>query len=76
MRRTNAQPADDNSAKAGNHVEPAEKVTLFPIEASIWKNTASFGADDLLLVAKVADLVHSKVVELRASDWQMKRPAQ
>jgi hypothetical protein len=100
MPRANAQPADDNSAKAANHVEPVEKVTLFPVEAAIWKNfgkggdpfysvtferkyrdqdtrwksTASFGADDLLLLAKVADLAHSRVVELRAKDRQAKPP--
>ena len=32
-----------------------------------WKRTASFGRDDLLLVAKVADLAHSKINELLAS---------
>ena len=101
MTRTNAQPADDNSPEAGSHAEPAEKVTLFPVEAAIWKNvsrggepfysvtferkyrdqdlrwksTASFGGDDLLLLAKVADLAHSRVVELRSKDRQMKPPA-
>lgn len=101
MPKTNPQPADDNIPETANHAEPAEKVTLFPIEAAIWKNTArsgdnfysvtferkyrdqdtrwkstaSFGADDLLLLAKVADLAHSKLVELRAKDRQMKSPA-
>jgi hypothetical protein len=101
MTRTNTQPTADNSPEAGNHVEPAEKVTLFPVEAAIWKNTsrggdpfysvtferkyrdqdtkwkstASFGGDDLLLLAKVADLAHSRVVELRTKDRQMKPPA-
>lgn len=101
MTRTNAQPADDNSPEAGSHAEPAEKVTLFPVEAAIWKNTSrggdpyysvtferkyrdqdakwkstsSFGGDDLLLLAKVADLAHSRVVELRSKDRQMKPPA-
>jgi hypothetical protein len=101
MTRTNAHPTDNSSPETGNHSEPAEKVTLFPIEAAIWKNvsrggepfysvtferkyrdqdtrwksTASFGADDLLLLAKVADLTHSKLVELRAKDRQMKSPA-
>jgi hypothetical protein len=101
MARTTAQPADDNSPRTGNHVEPAEKVTLFPVEAAIWKNTgrsgdpfysvtferkyrdqntqwkstASFGVDDLLLLAKVADLAHSRVVELRTKDRQTKPPA-
>jgi len=103
MTRANLQPKnDDNSPTAGNPVEPAEKVTLFPVEAAIWKNvgkdgdpfysvtferkyrgpdtkwksTDSFGTDELLLLAKVADLVHSKLVEFRAKDRQMKRQTQ
>lgn len=36
-------------------------------ESGTWKNTTSFGRDDLLLVAKVADQAHSKIVELMAS---------
>jgi hypothetical protein len=101
MARSNTIPADDNSPEVGSHAEPAEKVTLFPVEAAIWKNTsrggdpyysvtferkyraedtkwkstASFGGDDLLLLAKVADLAHSRVVELRSKDRQMKPPA-
>ena len=101
MTRSNAQPVDDNNPEAASHAEPAEKVTLFPVEAAIWKNvsrggdpyysvtferkyrdqdtkwksTASFGGDDLLLLAKVADLAHSRLVELRSKDRQMKAPA-
>ena len=99
MTRTNAQPAHDNSPEAEKNAEPAEKVTLFPVEAAIWKNvsrggdpfysvtferkykdqekwksTASFGGDDLLLLAKVADLAHTRLVELRSKDRQMKLP--
>ena len=33
-----------------------------------WRSTHSFGRNDLLLVAKVADLAHSKVCELEASE--------
>ena len=33
-----------------------------------WKHTSSFGRDDLLLVAKVADLAHSWVYEQLKSD--------
>ena len=29
-----------------------------------WKRSASFGRDDLLTLAKVADLAHSKIAEL------------
>ena len=30
-----------------------------------WKTTQSFGRDDLLVLAKVADLAHSRIHELR-----------
>jgi len=98
--RSNTQPVEDNNPEAGSHAGPAEKVTMFPVEAAIWKNvsqggdpfysvtferkyrdqdrwksTASFGADELLLLAKVADLAHTRVVELRSKDRQMKLPA-
>ena len=33
-----------------------------------WRSTHSFGRNDLLTVAKVADLAHSKVCELEASE--------
>jgi hypothetical protein len=33
-----------------------------------WHRSGSFNASDLLLLAKVADLVHSKIYELRAGD--------
>lgn len=36
-------------------------------EDGTWKTTTSFGRDDLLLLAKVADQAHSKIVELMAS---------
>jgi hypothetical protein len=39
-----------------------------------WKSSNRFDVADLLLLAKVADLAHSKIVELRASDRQMKPP--
>ncbi|MDE0166750.1 MAG: hypothetical protein OXL36_16765 [Bryobacterales bacterium] len=29
-----------------------------------WKSTSSFGRDDLLVVAKVADLAHTKIFEV------------
>lgn len=32
----------------------------------VWKSTVSFGRDDLLVLAKVADLAHSKIHELKA----------
>ncbi|MCB9842520.1 MAG: hypothetical protein H6812_04610 [Phycisphaeraceae bacterium] len=33
-----------------------------------WKSSGSYGRDDLLTLAKVADLAHSKIVELAAAD--------
>ena len=36
-------------------------------EDGAWKSTASYGRDDLLLLAKVADQAHSKINELLAS---------
>jgi hypothetical protein len=33
-----------------------------------WKNSTKFGYDDLLLLAKVADLAHSEIAKLRAAD--------
>jgi len=35
-----------------------------------WKATPSMGRDDLLLLAKVADLAHSRILELQAEYWQ------
>lgn len=39
-------------------------------DASKWKASHSFSAGDLLLLAKVADLVHSEIHKLRANDQQ------
>jgi hypothetical protein len=33
-----------------------------------WHRSGSFNASDLLLLAKVSDLAHSKIYELRAAD--------
>lgn len=38
-----------------------------------YQSSSSFGVEHLLLVAKVADLAHSEIYRLRASD---RRPAQ
>lgn len=35
-------------------------------EGDMWRSTASFGRDDLLVLAKVADLAHSKIHELKS----------
>ncbi len=37
-------------------------------EGGQWRSTHSFRRNDLLLVAKVADLAHSKVCELAAGE--------
>jgi len=34
--------------------------------AGNWKSTASYGRDDLLALAKLADLAHTKVLELQS----------
>lgn len=39
---------------------------LYKTEEGQWKRSDSFGRDDLLLLAKVADLAHSKIAELTA----------
>ena len=33
-----------------------------------WRSSESFGRDDLLLVAKIADLAHSRIFDLRELD--------
>jgi len=38
-----------------------------------WKNTDSFGRDDLLLVAKVADLAHTWICEQQAQESDRER---
>ncbi len=42
-------------------------------EGGQWRWTHSFGRNDLLAVAKVADLAHSKVCELDASERDRER---
>jgi hypothetical protein len=39
-------------------------------DAGNWKSSDSFSAGDLLLLAKVANLAHSEIYKLRASDRQ------
>jgi hypothetical protein len=33
-----------------------------------WKSTSTFGRDDLLLLAKVADLAHTRIFQLQQED--------
>ena len=37
-----------------------------------WKNSSSFGRDDLLLLAKVADQAHTRILALQKQDSQSK----
>lgn len=41
---------------------------LFKDEAGKWQTSSTFNANDLLLLAKVADQAHSEIFKLRASD--------
>lgn len=79
-----------------NSKKPVSKVTMYPVNAAIWRNqndkgeawynvtfersfkneagewqsSGTFNAGDLLLLAKVADLAHSEIFKLRATDRQ------
>jgi len=44
-------------------------------ETGDWKSSGSFNSNELLLLAKVADLAHSKIHELRTSDKQVEEQA-
>jgi hypothetical protein len=37
-------------------------------DGDTWKNSTSFGRDDLLLVAKVADMAHTWIVQQRQEE--------
>ena len=37
-------------------------------DAGNWQTSSTFGANDLLLLAKAADLAHSEIFKLRESD--------
>lgn len=40
----------------------------FKDEAGKWQTSSTFNANDLLLLAKAADLAHGEIFKLRASD--------
>jgi len=40
----------------------------FKDDAGKWQTSSTFNANDLLLLAKVADQAHSEIVKLRAND--------
>jgi hypothetical protein len=76
---------------------PVHKLSIYPINAAIWKNDGSkgawysvtiertykdgdkykssntFGKDDLLTVAKIADLAHTELVNLEKDDREAKK---
>jgi len=63
-----------NSTKEG---EPFYAVTfgrVYRDREGQWKSSSNFNADDLLTLAKAADLAHSRIVELRAADRQAGEP--
>ena len=45
-------------------------------EGGSWESTQSFSADDLLLLAKVADQAHSEIYKLRADDRAAQQPGE
>jgi hypothetical protein len=48
---------------------------LYKSEEGQWSSTANFGRDDLLLLAKVANAVHTRVLQLIADERAGKLPA-
>jgi len=55
-----------NEGKAGVRYNIA--IERLYLEGSSWRSTGSFGRDDLLLVAKVADLAHTWIFEATRRD--------
>ena len=57
----------------GNNGEAFYNVTFerrYRDDSGKWQSSTSFSSNDLLLLAKVADLAHSEVFRLRANDRQ------
>jgi hypothetical protein len=42
----------------------------FKDESGKWSTTASFAAGDLLVLAKLCDMAHTRIIELRAKERQ------
>lgn len=53
-----------NEAKNGGSYYSASFHTLYRDQEGSWRRSSSFGRDDLLLLAKVVDQVHSYMVEM------------
>ena len=56
-----------NQDKDGGRWHTVQLTRLYQ-DGDQWRSTHSFGRNDLLTVAKVADLAHTKVCELEASE--------
>ena len=57
----------------GTDEQPRHNVTfsrLYKDDAGEWKSAQSFGRNDLLVLAKVADLAHSRLFELPREEEQ------
>ena len=57
----------------GTEEQPRHNVTfsrLYKDDAGEWKSTQSFGRNDLLVLAKVADLAHTRLFELPREEEQ------
>ena len=54
----------------GTEDQPRHNVTFSRLykDGDNWKSTQSFGRNDLLLLAKVADLAHSRIFQLALPD--------
>jgi hypothetical protein len=48
---------------------------LYRTEDGQWQSTASFGRDDLLVLAKLANVTHTRLLELIASERKQKAAA-
>ena len=57
----------------GTEQQPRHNVTfarLYKDDAGEWKTTQTFGRNDLLVLAKVADLAHTRIFELPQQEEQ------
>ena len=66
VRLGNIRAAIWESAADGNTWYSATFERLYK-DGDAWKSSTSFGRDDLLVVAKVADQAHSKIHELKGA---------
>ena len=62
--RTGAIKAAIWKNEAGNFTRHNVTLQRLYKDGEDWKTTQSFGRDELLLLAKVADLAHSRIYEL------------